>query len=219
MPKPISTEGRFEGFPNEAFEFFDQLATHNERAWLQEHKDVYERACREPMQQLVVELGGDLTKTHMTRINRDTRFSRNKAPYRTYIAAGVKGNYIHLSSSALYVGTGFYKPEPAVLGRFRDAIDDNKSGPKLEKVVKSLRDKGYDVETHERLKSVPRGYPADHPRIELLRMKDIFGGKTFPREQWLSTRKALQRIQKTIDDIRPLGDWVHTYVDPHRDNR
>jgi uncharacterized protein (TIGR02453 family) len=220
MAAPSSANAiRFEGFPNEAFDFFTQLALHNERAWLQEHKHIYERVCREPMQALVTELGADIAKSHLTRINRDTRFSRNKAPYRTYIAAGVKGNYIHLSSTGLYVGTGFYKPEAPALARFRDAIDDKKSGPKLEKVVKSLRDKGYDVETHERLKSVPRGYAADHPRIELLRMKDIFGGKTFPREPWLSTRKVLQRIQKTIDDVRPLADWVQTYVDPYREGR
>jgi uncharacterized protein (TIGR02453 family) len=212
----MTAEARFEGFPNELFDFFTQLARHNERAWLQEHKEVYERACREPMRLLITALGGDVAHSHMTRINRDTRFSRDKAPYRTYIAAGVIGNYIHLSATGLYVGTGFYKPEPAVLGRFRDAIDDKASGPRLERIVTSLRAKGYEVETHERLKSVPRGYAPDHPRIELLRMKDIFGGKTFPREPWLSTRKALQRIQKTIDDISPLADWVHAYVDPRR---
>ncbi|HZI43285.1 MAG TPA: DUF2461 domain-containing protein [Gemmatimonadaceae bacterium] len=207
---------RFAGFPAEAFEFFEQLAKHNERAWLQEQKERYERACREPMLQLITELGGDVTKSHVTRLNRDTRFSRNKAPYRTYIAAGVKGNYISLSATGLFVGTGFYKPEAAVLGRFRDAVDDKASGLRLERIVDSLRARGYDVDTHERLKSAPRGYAADHPRIELLRMKDLYGGKTFQREPWLSTRKALQRIQKTIDDISPLADWVHAYVEPLR---
>lgn len=212
----MGPDTRFEGFPNEAFDFFAQLALHNERAWLQEHKDVYEFACRAPMLLLITELGGDIAKSHLTRINRDIRFSRDKSPYRTYIATGVKGNYIHLSATGVYVGTGLYKPEPKVLARFRDAIDDKTSGPRLEKIVKAIRAKGYEVETHERLKSVPRGYAPDHPRIELLRMKDIFGGKTFPREPWLSTRKALERIKKTIDDILPLRDWVDAYVDPHR---
>jgi uncharacterized protein (TIGR02453 family) len=207
---------RFEGFPTEAFTFFAQLAKHNERAWLQEHKDTYDHSCREPMLHLITELGGDIAKAHVTRINRDTRFSRDKSPYRTYIAAGVKGNYIHLSATSLYVGTGFYKPEPPVLSRFRDAIEDKTSGPRLEHIVKSLRAKGYEVETHERLKSAPRGYAPDHPRVELLRMKDIFAGKSFPREPWLSTRKAFQTIKKTIDDVCPLRDWVDAYVDPHR---
>jgi uncharacterized protein (DUF2461 family) len=83
-------------------------------------------------------------------------------------------------------------------------------------IAQQLRTKGYDVDTHERLKSTPRGYAPDHPHIELLRMKDLYGGKTFPREPWLSTRKALQRIQKTIDDISVLADWVHAYVEPRR---
>ena len=215
-PSDLRTSARFEGFPAEAFEFFEQLAKHNERAWLQEHKDRYERACREPMLYLITELGGDVTKSHITRLNRDTRFSRDKAPYRTYIAAGVKGNYISLSATGLFVGTGFYKPEPAVLGRFRDAVDDKATGTRLARIVDALRAKGYDVDTHETLKSTPRGYAPDHPRIELLRMKDLYAGKTFPREPWLSTRKALQRIQKTIEDISPLADWVHAYVDPRR---
>ena len=212
----IVADKRFNGFPTEAFEFFEQLALHNERAWLQEHKEIYERACRDPMRQLITELGGDVARAHMTRINRDTRFSRDKAPYRTYIAAGVNAHYIHLSATALYVGTGFYKPEAAVLARFRDAVDDKVSGPRPEKIATALRKKGYEVETHERLKSVPRGYAPDHPRIDLLRMKDIFGGRSFAREPWLSTRRALPRIHKAIDDTRPLADWVQAYVDPRR---
>jgi uncharacterized protein (TIGR02453 family) len=212
----VTAAVRFEGFPAEGFSFFTDLALHNERAWLQEHKGVYDRACREPMQRLITELGGDVARAHITRINRDTRFSRNKSPYRTYIAAGVEGNYIHFSATGLYVGTGFYKPEPPVLARFRDAIDDEVSGPRLARIVTSLRSKGYDVETHERLKSVPRGYAADHPPIELLRMKDIFAGKTFEREPWLSTRRVLERIRKTIADVYPLRDWVEAYVEPRR---
>ena len=210
----VTTSTTFAGFPADAFTFFEQLALHNERAWFQEHRERYEHACREPMRQLIAALGGDPDKARITRINRDTRFSRDKAPYRTYIAGGVDGNYIHFSAAGLYVGTGFYMPEPKVLERFRDAIDDKTSGPRLQRIVASLREKGYEVETHERLKSAPRGYAADHPRIELLRMKDIFAGKTFEREPWLSTRRAVERVQKTIADVRPLRDWVRDHVDP-----
>ena len=210
----VTTSTTFAGFPADAFTFFEQLALHNERAWFQEHRERYEHACRVPMRQLIAAVGGDPDKARITRINRDTRFSRDKAPYRTYIAGGVDGNYIHFSAAGLYVGTGFYMPEPKVLERFRDAIDDKTSGPRLQRIVASLREKGYEVETHERLKSAPRGYAADHPRIELLRMKDIFAGKTFEREPWLSTRRAVERVQKTIADVRPLRDWVRDHVDP-----
>jgi uncharacterized protein (TIGR02453 family) len=202
----------FDGFPAEAFEFFEQLARHNNRDWFQAHTDVYERACREPMKLLVAELGANPATTKLTRINRDMRFSRDKGPYRTYIAAGVRGNYISLSAAGLFVGTGLYKPEPAALERLRNAIDSNVSGRMLQGIVTSLRRKRYQVDTHERLSSAPRGYPADHPRIELLRMKDIFAGKTFAPAAWLSTRQSVQRIRRVVDDIRPLADWLRAHI-------
>ena len=79
-------------------------------------------------------------------------------------------------------------------------------------MVTLLRRKRYQVDTHERLTSAPRGYPADHPRIELLRMKGIFAGKTFPPASWLSARKALQRIKQVINDVSPLADWLRLHV-------
>jgi uncharacterized protein (TIGR02453 family) len=204
--------GQFTGFPPEAITFFKQLARHNNREWFQAHKDVYEQSCREPMKALVADLGPGLGATKITRINRDIRFSNDRSPYRTYIAAGVRGNYISLSAAGLYVGTGVYKPEPAVLQRFRAAIDSDASGRTLQTIVTSLRRKGYDVNTHDSVTSVPRGYSADHPRIDLLRMKDIFAGKTFAPEPWLSTPKALDRIRRVMSEIKPLGDWLRQHV-------
>ena len=204
--------GRFYGFPQEAFEFFEQLAVHNSRDWFHAHQGVYERACRDPMKQLVAELSANPASTKISRINRDLRFSRDTLPYRTYIAAGVSGNYISLSPTGLYVGAGIYKPEPAALERFRSAIDNSESGRALQKIVTLLRRKHYQVDTHEKLMSAPRGYAADHPRIEFLRMKGIFAGKTFAPASWLSTRKALQRIRQVVKDVSPLADWLRVHV-------
>jgi uncharacterized protein (TIGR02453 family) len=202
----------FDGFPREAIGFFRQLARHNNREWFQAHKDVYERACREPMKQLIASLGADPASTKITRINRDLRFSRDKSPYRTYIAAGVRGSYVSLSTAGLYVGAGIYEPEPAALERFRDAIDDKASGAALQRIVTSLKRKGYRVDTHERLTSAPRGYAKDHPRIELLRMKDIFAGKVLPADASLSSPRALSRIKRVMTDVRPLMDWLRKHV-------
>ena len=205
-------ENQFNGFPKEAFEFFEQLALHNNRDWFHSHQEVYERACRNPMKQLVTELGASSASTKISRINRDVRFSRDTLPYRTYIAAGVSGNYISVSPAGLYVGTGIYKPEPAALERFRRAIDDDKSGRTLQRIITSLQRKSYQVDTHERLMSAPRGYRADHPRVELLKMKGIFAGNTFAPASWLSTRKALERIKQVINDVSPLADWLRVHV-------
>jgi uncharacterized protein (TIGR02453 family) len=202
---------RFTGFPREGVDFFKDLQSHNNRDWFQAHKDVYERACREPMRALVSALD-PLGAARVSRINRDMRFSRDRAPYKTHISAGIDGYYVSLSANGLYVGTGMYKPEPAVLTRFRAAIDRQQSGRALATVVRALRDKGYEVGTHESLRAAPRGYAADHPRIDLLRMKDIFGGKLMKVEPWLATPKALDRIKRTMADVRPLRDWVRHVV-------
>jgi uncharacterized protein (TIGR02453 family) len=204
--------GRFTGFPREAIDFFKGLKVHNNREWFQAHKEVYERACREPMQHLAAELEPRLGPSKVSRINRDIRFSRDKSPYKTHIATGIGRYYIHLSPAGLYVGTGVYKPEPATLARLRAAIDADASGRKLQTLVTSLRRKGYRVETHEMLTSAPRGYSAEHPRIELLRMKDIFAGKAFEPAPWLSTRKALERIRRVMTDVTPFRDWLQRHV-------
>jgi len=204
--------GQFNGFPPEAIAFLKQLSRHNNREWFQAHKDVYEQACREPMKALVSDLGPGVGPVKITRINRDIRFSSDRSPYRTYIAAGVRGNYVSLSAEGLYVGTGMYKPEPAALQRLRAAIASDASGPLLQKIVTSLRRKGYTVDTHDRVSTTPRGYAADHPRIDLLRMKDIFAGKTFPPQPWLSTPKALDRVRTVMTEIKPLADWLRQHV-------
>jgi uncharacterized protein (TIGR02453 family) len=201
----------FAGFPRAATEFFRELARNNNRDWFQAHKDVYEQSCREPLKALVAELD-PVGTPQISRINRDMRFSRDGAPYKTHIAAGVLGTYINLSAEGLYVGTGMYRPEPAVLQKFRSAIDADQSGRELAKVVSTIRRKGYMVGTHESVNSTPRGYAADHPRIELLRMKDIHAGKTIEPGPVLASRKAVAAVKKVMDDVRPLAAWIGRYV-------
>jgi uncharacterized protein (TIGR02453 family) len=218
MPKAKSPEPKadrvapFSGFPREGIDFFSDLQKHNNRDWFQAHKDVYERACREPLRALAAQFELQYGPAHISRINRDMRFSRDGAPYKTFIAAGIGSYYVQLSAHGLYVGTGMYKPEPAVLRQFRDAVATDASGRALARMVALLRRKGYQVGTHESVSSAPRGYAADHPRIDLLRMKDIHAGKLFANEPWLATPKALSHIKKTMTDIKPLAEWLRQYV-------
>ena len=208
----LAATNGFEGFPAEAFTFFDQLARNNEREWFQARKDLYERSCREPMKRLVAALGVDPADARISRINRDLRFSPNRAPYKTYIAAGVNGHYISLSAAGLFVGLGLYRPDGPVLARYRSAVDDQASGRALEKIVASLQRKRYQVDTHERLASVPRGYAADHPRLDLLRMKGLYAGKTFEPARWLATPRAVDRVEQVMADVKPLGEWLRAHV-------
>jgi uncharacterized protein (TIGR02453 family) len=202
---------RFAGFPPAAVTFFKQLGRNNNRDWFQAHKTTYETACREPMQLLAAELD-PFGPSRVSRINRDIRFSADKSPYKTSISAGIRGHYVHLSPDGLYVGAGMYKPEPAVLHRFRAAVADDASGRALQRIVTTLRRKGYQVGTHESVRSAPKGYPADHPRIELLRMKDIHAGKVFAPDAALSTRKLLDRVRRVMTDLAPFNDWIRRHV-------
>jgi len=201
----------FTGFPREATAFFRDLARNNNRDWFQAHKDVYEQTCREPLKALVAELD-PLGATHISRINRDMRFSRDGAPYRTHLAAGVLNTYINLSAEGLYVGTGMYRPEPPVLQKFRAAIGADTSGRELVKIVGAIRRKGYTVGTHETLTSAPRGFTADHPRIDLLRMKDIHAGTMIAPGAVLASRKAVAAVKKVMSDVQPLGAWLRKHV-------
>jgi len=202
----------FQGFPREAIDFFKGLERHNNREWFLPRKQLYERACHAPMTSLLAELGPRFGKGKVSRIYRDIRFSSNKSPYKTFVGAGMGSHYIHLSKEGLYVGGGMYMPDSVRLERFRGAIADDASGKELDRIVKALRKKGYRVDTHETLKGAPRGYTADHPRIGLLRMKDIFAGKSFKPSTWLSTPKAVDRIRAVMMDVKPLTDWLQRHT-------
>jgi uncharacterized protein (TIGR02453 family) len=202
-----TTSLRFTGFPKEAIEFLDDLEQNNERAWFQAHKDVYERACKEPMQALMAELEPAHGPGKLFRIQRDIRFSKDKSPYKTYVAATLGEGYVSLSSDGLSIASGVYMPERETLERYRAAIDDDSSGRALERIATNLEKKGYELGSRDALKSAPKGYSADHPRIRFLREKGLIGWKGFPPGPWLHSRKALDRVRTVLDDLRALRDW------------
>jgi uncharacterized protein (TIGR02453 family) len=203
--------GRFDGIPREAFTFFKGLASHNNREWFQANKEIYERAVRRPMQSLLAELAPTYGSGKLTRINRDMRFARGQAPYKTFIASVVGGHYLSLSKDGLYIGTGIYMPDSATLQRLRAAIDDDKSGKELSRLLASLKRKRFNVGTHETTAKAPRGYRDDHPRIDLLRMKDIHAGKQLAPSA-LATKKALGAVVAVMKDVEPFKRWLRAHV-------
>jgi len=202
----------FAGFSKNAFAFFKDLAKNNDKDWFHAHKDVYEQSCRDALKALTVALDPPFGADRLTRINKDMRFARDKsAPYRTHISTVVRGNYVSLSADGLYVGTGMYMPDGPTLRRLREAIDDDASGRRLASLVTTLRRKGYKVDTHESTASAPRGFRADHPRLDLLRMKDIHAGKMFKPSE-VGTVKAVQQVRRACEDVAPLREWIQRYV-------
>ncbi len=198
----------FAGWPIEAVEFYEGLEADNSKVYWQDHKAVYDRRVKAPMEELLAELADEFGTGKIFRPYRDVRFSADKTPYKTNCAATIGSGYISFSADGLSVGGGLYMPDPKALARYREAVDNEKSGVELVKIVAALRKEGYDTMAHEVLKTAPKGYPKDHPRIELLRYKGIAMMKTWPVGAWLGTRKAKDRVVTTLRAGVPLNQWL-----------
>lgn len=211
MAKTTAPSATFSGFPAETFTFFRALGKHNDREWFQPRKEQFERVCLDPFKALTIALDPPLGAAKISRIYRDIRFSKDKSPYHTHLSTIVRGTYLWLSAKGLYIGNGIYMPDGPVLRKLRAAIDAEASGRALATLVKTLRKKGYEVVSHETVASTPRGYDADHPRIELLKMKDIHAGRTLAPAE-LATAKAVAVVQRVSADAAPLAGWLRRHV-------
>lgn len=203
---------RFRGWPAEAIEFFDGLADDNSKAYWNDHKEIYERCVRDPMEALLAELEGEFGTGKVFRPYRDVRFSKDKAPYKTAIGASLERGYVQLSAAGLAAGTGLYMPAPDQLERYRRAVDDPRSGARLEKLVAAARAAHIEITAHEVLKTAPRGYATDHPRIDLLRMKGLTLWREWPVGAWLGTPNAKDRVVELLRAGAPINTWLDTYV-------
>jgi len=202
----------FTGWPVEAVAFYEGLEINNTKAYWQAHRTDYERWVAGPMTELLVELAGDFGTGRIFRPYRDVRFSKDKTPYKLNCAAHLPGGYVSLSADGLFVGSGLYMPASDQLQRFRAAVDGEESGSALESLVAVLRKDGYEVGAHELLKTAPRGYPKDHPRLELLKHKGIVMSKSWPVAAWLATKKAKDRVVTCLEAARPLTSWLEHHV-------
>ena len=211
-------DGAFRGFSAEAFQFLVDLAGNNERAWFQPRKSEYERLLKEPLEALCVDLAVELERAGVPlrsdprsspfRIYRDTRFSKDKTPYKTHVAASFPwvgagsatssgepvrhgGGYFHLSPEGSYMGGGMWHPEPARLAAFRRAVVDD-----TERVLAALEEPGFRARFEpvhgDSLTRAPKGFPADHPQADLLKLKDVTFGREVAQEDVMSP--SLPRI-------------------------
>jgi uncharacterized protein (TIGR02453 family) len=204
----------FRGWPAEAIEFFEGLEADNSKAYWQRNKSVYETAVRAPMETLIEELAPEWGDGSVIRPYRDIRFSPDKSPYKTFIAATVGDGYIHLTARTFGVGGGMWEMAPDQLERYRQAVVDERAGKKLARVVKEARAAGLEAMGHDVLKTAPRGYPKDHPRIELLQYKGLIARREWPVGAWLGTRRAKDRVEKFLHLVKPLNAWLSENVGP-----
>jgi uncharacterized protein (TIGR02453 family) len=225
----------FTGFRPDAIQFLADLAENNQRAWFQPRKAEYERLLKEPLEALIVALAdrfealgiplsADPTRSPF-RIYRDVRFSKDKSPYKTNLAAsfpwaeggdaegphgfgegGNPGGYFHLAPGEVYVGGGMWHPPTAKLAAFRAAVAADPDG------VHRLIDERRFVATFgaisgDKLKRIPPGFPADHPDADLLKQKDLTFGRRLSDDDVMGP----QLVDLLVDSFAvatPLMRWL-----------
>jgi uncharacterized protein (TIGR02453 family) len=203
----------FRGWKAEAIEFYEGLEADNSRTYWQAHKADYEALVQNPMQELLAELADEFGEGNIFRPYRDVRFSADKSPYKTNIAAMVGGiGYVQFSADGLAAGSGYWMMASDQLDRYRRAVADDVTGPAVSAIAAKAAKGGTQVTAHESLKSAPRGYPKDHPRIELLRLKGLITWREWPVAAWMGTAKAKDRVVGFLRDSAPLRAWLDDHV-------
>ena len=203
----------FKGWKPRAIEFYEGLEADNSKPYWQAHKGEYEQLVLRPMEELLDELAPEFGEGSIFRPYRDVRFSPDKSPYKTNIGAGVGGvGYVQFSADGLAAGSGYWMMAPDQLDRYRAAVAADRTGAALDKITASARKAGLQVTAHESLKSAPRGYPKDHPRIELLRLKGLITWREWPPAAWLGTAKAKDRVVDFLRASAPLRTWLDDHV-------
>jgi uncharacterized protein (TIGR02453 family) len=220
----------FEGFADDRGTFFKRLAKHNERAWFVEHKSEFEEGWNAPMKLLLGEIktGIDAAYAHcdigepkVFRIFRDVRFSKDKTPYKTHIGgvlplarSGKKVTdlpmalYFHVGAKERFAAAGHYQMEPESLARFRAAVVDDARGRELEKILASLARKGFEADTHEGFKRVPKGFAPDHPRAALLKRRGLVVEFPALPPAILADAKLVKWLVGACKTAAPLVEWL-----------
>jgi uncharacterized protein (TIGR02453 family) len=166
------------------------------------------------MESLLEELEPEWGEGRIFRPYRDVRFSGDKTPYKTQIGAMIGDGYVQVDADGLAAGCGMWEMAADQLERFRTAVAGDRTGGRLETIVALARAAGLEVTARATLKTAPRGYPKDHPRIELLRHKGLITWREWPAGAWLGTRKAKDRIVEFLRTSAPLAEWLRAHVGP-----
>jgi uncharacterized protein (TIGR02453 family) len=214
-------------FTTATLRFLRSLKRNNRREWFNRHRDDYEQHVREPMTAVVERLADDFRsfapelvaspKLSMYRIYRDTRFSENKAPYKTHVAAvfptrGLAkhegaGLYFHVSPDEVWIGGGMYAPQPPQLQAVREHIAANIQ--QLRAIVESpaFRRRVGRLEG-ERLTRVPRGFPRDHEAAEYLKHRYFIAGAEFPAA-FAASPRFYSTLISVFREVLPLSRFLN----------
>lgn len=228
---------RFEGFSAETLALLRELADpeRNATGWLDANRERYERAWVAPSLAFVEAMAGPLNAIDpqlqaipglrggsLMRIQRDTRFSKDKRPYKDHLdvmfrvgegaSKGRPGLGFRLTASSLGLGGGLLGFEPDVLQRYREAVLEEASGAALADAVTSAEAEGAQL-FGEQLKRVPRGLPAEHPRERLLRFKALWIGWEEPLPAELGSAALVDFVTGRLRIVWPVVRWLVPVVE------
>ncbi len=208
----------FTGIPHEAIVFYEQLEADNSKAFWEANKARFKEVVRGPVEALADELD-EFGPFHLFRPHNDLRFSKNKPPYKTHQGAygeseGGAGHYFQFSAQGLMCGTGYYAMAKDQLARFRAAVDADNTGAEIEGIVAGLAKRRFSIGAIGELKTAPKGYPKDHPRIELIRRKGLLMSKDFGVPKWIHSRQAASKIREVWRAADEMNAWLDAHVGP-----
>jgi uncharacterized protein (TIGR02453 family) len=209
----------FEGFTPAVRTWFEGLEADNSRAYFSAHREFYDERIRGQMEALLDELtegfGGEVK---MFRQHRDTRFSRDKSPYKTNTYGIIRGSsgaaaglYASISARGLLAGSGYHVMARDQLERYREGVDDDRRGPKLAELATAARRAGLEM-WGGALATAPRGWPRDHPRIELLRRTSLTLGAISPLGRGIGRDAGLRFVADIWRAAAPLTGWLDQQV-------
>jgi len=215
-------------FPQAGLKFLTNLKRNNNREWFLEHKPEYEESVRAPMTQIIEALATEfadfapeilVSPKSLFRIYRDTRFSKDKRPYKTHVAASFSvrgldrhqgaGYYFHIAPTELWIGGGIYRPEPDELRVVREHIAANHH--RLKKIVEARQfRKLFGALNGEQSSRMPRGYSAEHPAEHYLRYKDLLAS----RELSPADATKSEFLRTLVESFRGMHPLIHFLNEP-----
>jgi uncharacterized protein (TIGR02453 family) len=215
------------------FRFLRDLKRNNNRDWFAENKSRYEQDVRDPAVELIRQLEKPIAKAapmlcaipkrhggSLMRIYKDTRFSKDKTPYKTNVGISIRhqankdihapGLYVHLDPKECFIGAGCWRPESKVLAAIRAAIDEDPKGWKRARDNKAF--KQFFELAGERLKTSPRDYPRDHPMIEDLRRIDFIAVAPISEDD-VTGDEIVSLVIDRIKKAKPLMKFLCDAID------
>jgi uncharacterized protein (TIGR02453 family) len=204
------------GIPLDAVDFFEELAAENTRGWWTANKERWQGSVRAPMEAVLAALEDEFGPAHLFRPNRDVRFSADKSPYKDHqgalaTTAPGMGWYVQVSAAGLLTGGGYYPTGRDQLARLRAAVDAPASGAGLQRIVDDLGAAGF-VPRGPQVATRPRGVPADHPRLALMRYTSLVLVREHGEPAWLSTPEVVDHVRTDWRAVRPFVEWLTEHV-------